>query len=92
MLKRTKKVFIRKSDIKTIVSYNYFEEETRGIFSGKKIVKHYPKFIIFCSIEKSKPYTRWFRTDEEMNKAIDELISEIENKDTEFIMLETIDM
>lgn len=92
MKKRTKKVFIRKSDVKTIVSYNYFEEEVGGFFSSKKKIKHYPKFIIFCSIEKSKPYTRWFKTDEEMEKELNNLLDELNDKTNDFFFIETSDI
>lgn len=91
MLKRKKKVFIRKSDIKTVVSYNYFEEEIGGFFSSKKI-KHYPKFIIFCSLDKSKPYTRWFKTDEELEKALEELMLDLEDKTKDFLVIDTVDV
>ena len=92
MIKRTKKVFIRKSDVKTIVSYKYFEEEVGGLFSRKKIIKHYPKFIIFCSLEKSKPYTRWFKTNEEMEIELKNLLDELNDKTSDFFSIETADL
>ena len=92
MIKRTKKVFIRKSDVKTIVSYKYFEEEVGGFFSRKKIIKHHPKFIIFCSLEKSKPYTRWFKTNEEMEIELKNLLDELNDKTNDFFSIETVDL
>ena len=92
MKKRIKKVFIRKNDVKTIVSYNYSEEEVGGFFSRKKIIKHYPRFIIFCSIEKSRPYTRWFKTNEEMEIELKKLLDKLNDKTSDFFSIETEDL
>lgn len=89
-MKKEKTVFIRKSDVKTVVAYKYYEEEV-GFFSKRKI-KHYPRFIIFCSIEKSRPYTRWFKTNEEMEIELKNLLDELNDKTNDFFSIETVDL
>lgn len=90
MKKRPKKVYIRKSDIKAIMSYNSFDEEVRFLFS-KRIVKHYPKYVIVCSTEVSEKYTRWFKSNEDLEEGITELMKDLEDKTTEFITVETVE-
>ena len=82
---RKRAVIIRKSEVFTVISKGY-KKEVIGKWIFKKTYEIFPEILIFIK-DQAKPWTIEFKSEDEMIKELNDFISELENKSTEFIDL-----
>lgn len=84
---REKTVYIRKSDIKQIITSPLFIERKTGFFSMIKTIIYPATIRIFYGLCFTKPYVKECNSDEEMQEVMSRLMAELENTETQFVNL-----